>query len=213
MSLPRDDKYGISHPLWFRVFLHAGAVSSSHDEREGYAAARSTAAMRSATTLRIDGTNLSLPLVYRVACEALPVELDERARSNVRAARDVVERAVASNARIYGVTTGFGRLKNVKIEPAEATELQRNLIRSHAAGVGRPLDAPSARASMLLRAQSLARGHSGVRIELIELLLAMLNRGVIPVIPEQGSVGCSGDLAPLAHMALVLMGEGEAWYE
>lgn len=169
--------------------------------------------MRTAASIRIDGTNLSLPLVYRVACEALPVELDDAARTRVRAARDVVERAVASNGRIYGVTTGFGRLKNVKIEPAEATELQRNLIRSHAAGVGRPLDVSSARASMLLRAQSLARGNSGVRIELIELLLAMLNRGVIPVIPEQGSVGCSGDLAPLAHMALVLMGEGEAWYK
>jgi histidine ammonia-lyase len=168
--------------------------------------------MRTTASVSIDGTNLSLPEVHRVASGGVEVRLAEDARARVRAARDVVERAVASNGRIYGVTTGFGRLKNVKIDAAEATDLQRNLILSHSAGTGDPLPVDAARASVLLRAHSLARGHSGVRIELIELLLELLNRGVTPVIPSQGSVGCSGDLAPLAHMALVLIGEGEAWY-
>jgi len=169
--------------------------------------------MRTAASIQIDGTNLSLPQVQSVARDGTRVQLDEKARAQVRAARDVVERAVASNERIYGVTTGFGRLKNVKIDAAEAKELQRNLILSHAAGVGEPLTVEAARASVLLRAHSLARGYSGVRIELIELLLELLNRAVTPVIPAQGSVGCSGDLAPLAHMSLVLIGEGEAWHQ
>jgi len=130
----------------------------------------------------------------------------------MRAARDLVERVLESDQRVYGVTTGFGRLKNVKVAAADAIELQLNLIRSHAAGVGEPLAQDAARASVLLRAHSLARGNSGVRIELVELLLELLNRGVTPVIPAQGSVGSSGDLAPLAHMALVLVGEGEAWH-
>jgi histidine ammonia-lyase len=169
--------------------------------------------MRTTDAVRIDGTNLSLPLVKSIASDRIPVELDDRALSKIQAAREVVERAVASNGRIYGVTTGFGRLKNVRIDPAQAKELQRNLIVSHAAGVGEPLAVEAARASMLLRAHTLARGHSGVRLELITLLLEMLNRGVTPVIPSQGSVGCSGDLAPLAHMALVLIGQGEAWFE
>jgi histidine ammonia-lyase len=167
--------------------------------------------MQTAPAVRINGTNLSLSLVKSVSVDDVAVALDDGARAQIQAARDVVEHAVASNGRIYGVTTGFGRLKNVKIEPAEAKELQRNLILSHASGVGDPLPRDAARASMLLRAQSLVRGNSGVRIELVEMLLEMLNRGVTPVIPAQGSVGCSGDLAPLAHMALVIIGEGEAW--
>ncbi len=169
--------------------------------------------MQTASAVKINGVNLSLSLVYSIAANGATVALDEAARGQMRAARDVVEQAVASNGRIYGVTTGFGRLKHVKIAPAEAKELQRNLILSHASGVGEPLQPDAARASMLLRAQSLVRGYSGVRIELVEMLLEMLNRGVTPVIPQQGSVGCSGDLAPLAHMALVLIGEGEAWYK
>ena len=167
--------------------------------------------MQTGPALEIDGTNLSLELVARVALDGVRVGIAPGALERIRAARDVVERAVASNGRIYGVTTGFGRLKNVKIDADEATQLQRNLIVSHAGGVGEPLRRDAARASMLLRAHSLARGYSGVRIELITLLLDMLNRDVVPVIPSQGSVGCSGDLAPLAHMALVLIGEGEAW--
>lgn len=168
-------------------------------------------AMQTAPAVAIDGTNLTVSLVHQIASDGARVTLDDRAREQIRAARDVVEDAVARNGSIYGVTTGFGRLKNVRIEPAEAKALQRNLIISHASGVGEPLSREAARASVLLRAHSLARGHSGVRVELIELLLEMLNRGVTPVIPSQGSVGCSGDLAPLAHMALVAIGEGEAW--
>ncbi len=167
--------------------------------------------MQTRPAVKIDGTNLSLSLVKSIAADGVAVALDDGARAQIQAARDVVERAVAGSSRIYGVTTGFGRLKNVKIEPAEAKELQRNLILSHASGVGDPLPLDAARASMLLRAQSLVRGNSGVRIELVEMLLEMLNRGVTPIIPAQGSVGCSGDLAPLAHMALVIIGEGEAW--
>ncbi len=169
--------------------------------------------MQTAQAIKINGTNLTLSLVKRVASDGVAVALDDDARPQIRAARDVVEHAVASNGRIYGVTTGFGRLKNVKIEPAEAIALQRNLILSHASGVGEPIAVDATRASVLLRAQSLVRGYSGVRIELIELLLELLNRGVTPVIPSQGSVGCSGDLAPLAHMALVIIGEGEAWFK
>ncbi len=167
--------------------------------------------MQTKPIVEIDGTNLSLELVRRVAVDGARVGLHPEALPRIRSAREVVERAVASNGRIYGVTTGFGRLKNVKIDADEATELQRNLILSHASGVGEPLRRDAVRASMLLRAHSLARGYSGVRVELISLLLDMLNRDVVPVIPAQGSVGCSGDLAPLAHMALVLIGDGEAW--
>ncbi|MBV8340323.1 MAG: histidine ammonia-lyase [Candidatus Eremiobacteraeota bacterium] len=169
--------------------------------------------MQTTSDFAIDGTNLTISLVHRIAAGGVRVTVDDRARGQIRSARDIVEDAVARNGRIYGVTTGFGRLKHVRIEPAEAKELQRNLIISHASGVGEPLALEAARASVLLRAHSLVRGHSGVRMELIELLLEMLNRGVTPVIPCQGSVGCSGDLAPLAHMALVAIGEGEAWVE
>jgi len=168
--------------------------------------------MATSTAVSIDGTNLTLPLVYAVACDGARVRLDDEVRARVRAARDLVERVVRDDQRVYGVTTGFGRLKNVKIAPKDALELQLNLVRSHAAGTGDPLAADATRASMLLRAHSLARGNSGVRVEIIELLLEMLNCGVVPVIPSQGSVGSSGDLAPLAHMALVMVGEGEAWH-
>lgn len=160
----------------------------------------------------IDGTNLTLGLVFYVACQGRHVRLAERVRPQVQAARDLVVEAVHGDESIYGVTTGFGRLKNVKIAVADAIDLQRNLVRSHATGVGEPIAVDAARASVLLRAHSLARGNSGVRVELIELLLEMLNRGVTPIMPCQGSVGASGDLAPLAHMSLVLMGEGKAWY-
>ncbi len=168
--------------------------------------------MQAVQVVEIDGTNLSLELVKKIASEGAPVALAQTAKAQIKAARDVVERAVAGNGRIYGVTTGFGRLKNVKIDPAQAKELQHNLVVSHASGVGEPIAPDAARASVLLRAHSLARGYSGVRIELIQLLIDMLNKGVVPVIPSQGSVGCSGDLAPLAHMALVLVGDGEAWH-
>ncbi len=126
------------------------------------------------------------------------------------ASRAVVQRLVTEGATAYGVTTGFGDLANVRIEPSQSAELQRNLVRSHAAGVGEPLPAEVVRAMLVLRANTLAIGFSGVRPELTDLLCAMLNAGVHPVIPSRGSVGASGDLAPLAHLALVVIGEGEA---
>jgi histidine ammonia-lyase len=123
----------------------------------------------------------------------------------------VVEARLADGAPHYGINTGFGTLAEVRIDPADLARLQRNLVLSHAAGVGSPLPLPEARALMLLRANVLAKGVSGIREETLDLLVGMLDRGVIPVIPERGSVGASGDLAPLAHLALTLIGEGEAW--
>ena len=131
----------------------------------------------------------------------------------VDASRHVVERIVAENQTVYGVNTGFGRLSDLRIEPNELRDLQLNLVRSHACGLGSPLSIPEARAMLLLRANVLALGYSGCRGVLIEALIEMLNRGVTPVIPEKGSVGASGDLAPLAHLALTVIGEGEAFYE
>ena len=169
--------------------------------------------MKTAAPIAIDGTNLTVPLVCAIACDDVPVELSAAVRAKVRAARDLVENTVARGDTVYGVTTGFGKLKNVRIPPDDTKDLQRNLVRSHATGVGPPLPIDAVRASVLLRAHSLATGNSGVRIEVIELLLELLKRGVTPVIPAQGSVGASGDLAPLAHMALVLIGEGEAFFD
>jgi histidine ammonia-lyase len=138
------------------------------------------------------------------------VALDSDAAERMRTSRAVIERLVADGATVYGVTTGFGDLANVRIEPEQVAELQRNLVRSHTAGVGDPLPADVVRAMLLLRANALAVGLSGVRPELAELLCAMLNETVHPVIPSRGSVGASGDLAPLAHLAAVLIGEGMA---
>jgi histidine ammonia-lyase len=153
---------------------------------------------------------LSLEDVERVACERVEVRLDDGARGRVQAARDVVEAIVREQRVVYGITTGFGALADVVIPPDRLRELQVNLIRSHAAGVGEPLDENETRAIMLLRANVLALGRSGVRAELIDLLLGLLNERVHPIIPSLGSVGASGDLAPLSHLALVLIGEGEA---
>ena len=136
--------------------------------------------------------------------------LDPDAAERMRASRAVIERLVAEGATVYGVTTGFGDLANVRIEPDQVGELQRNLVRSHTAGVGDPLPVEVVRAMLLLRANALAVGLSGVRPALAELLCGMLNEAVHPVIPSRGSVGASGDLAPLAHLAAVMIGEGEA---
>jgi histidine ammonia-lyase len=163
------------------------------------------------TSLLIDGRSLTLEDVERVATAAdLDVTLSPAALARVRDSRAVVERAIAEGRVVYGITTGFGALADVVIPPEHIRELQTNLIRSHAAGVGEPLDEPETRAVMLLRANVLAAGCSGVREELVRLLLELLNRAVHPVIPALGSVGASGDLAPLAHLAQVLIGEGEA---
>jgi histidine ammonia-lyase len=160
--------------------------------------------------LPLTGRDLTIDNVVEVARGRRSVALDPAAADRMRASRAVVERIVADGTTAYGITTGFGDLADVRIEPARTAELQRNLVRSHAAGVGEPLDDEIVRSILLLRANALAVGLSGVRVEVVELLLAMLNAAVHPVVPSRGSLGASGDLAPLAHVALVLIGEGEA---
>ena len=163
--------------------------------------------------LHLNGNDLTLESFEQVVLQRQPVLLEPDARERVRQAREVVDALVAGDRVAYAITTGVGHLAEVRISADQALELQINLVRSHAVGVGDPLTEQESRAMMLLRANSLAKGLSGVRTEVIDTLCNMLNRGVHPVIPSQGSVGASGDLAPLAHLALVLIGEGEAWYE
>jgi histidine ammonia-lyase len=160
----------------------------------------------------IIGGAMTLADVERVALGAgsVRVQLDDSARGRIEAARAVVERIVSDGRVVYGINTGFGALSEVLIPPDRIRELQVNLIRSHAAGVGEPLSEVETRAIMVLRANVLTLGHSGVRTVVVEQLLECLNRGVHPVIPSRGSVGASGDLAPLSHLALVLLGEGHA---
>jgi histidine ammonia-lyase len=160
--------------------------------------------------LHITGHDLTLGELREVVFERRPVLLAPDARQAVERARNVVDALLDGQHTAYAITTGVGQLSDVRIAPEQSRELQVNLLRSHAAGVGEPLPEPETRALMLLRANSLAKGFSGVRPEVIDRLCEMLNRGVHPVIPQQGSVGASGDLAPLAHLALVLIGEGEA---
>jgi histidine ammonia-lyase len=163
--------------------------------------------------LELDGQPLSLEQVGLVALGLLDAGIAPAARQRIAASRSVVQRIVASNETAYGINTGFGKLSDVRIGPEDLQLLQRNLVRSHACGLGEPLEESEVRAMLLLRANVLAKGLSGVRYEVIELLLGLLHRGVHPVIPSRGSVGASGDLAPLAHLALVLMGEGEAFFQ
>jgi len=158
----------------------------------------------------INGDDLSFDELNQVVRQQRPVQVAGEARDKVNAARAVVDKLVAENRLAYAITTGVGKLSDVRIDPAQNRQLQLNLVRSHAAGIGEPLSPEETRAMMLLRANSLAKGYSGVRLEIIAMLCEMLNRGVQPVIPSQGSVGASGDLAPLAHLALALIGEGEA---
>ena len=161
----------------------------------------------------IDGASLTLDDLEAVAWRAAAVSVTPSAREGVARSRRVVDEAVARGAVIYGVTTGFGSFADVQIPPDRLRELQLNLVRSHAAGVGDPLGEAETRALMLLRANVLAKGYSGVRPETLERLVLLLNRRVHPVVPAQGSVGASGDLAPLAHLALALVGEGECLFE
>jgi histidine ammonia-lyase len=165
------------------------------------------------SVLQINGNDLSLPDLRQVVYEQRPVELADDARKKVVAAREVVEKLLRENRVAYAINTGVGKLSDVHIEPAQNRQLQVNLIRSHSAGVGEPLSQEETRAMMLLRANSLSKGFSGVRPEVIDLICAMLNKGVHPVVPSQGSVGASGDLAPLAHLALAMIGEGHVWKE
>jgi histidine ammonia-lyase len=160
--------------------------------------------------LVLDGQSLKLADIARVARGGTRVVLSEGASRRMDASHAVVRRILEGDAQVYGVNTGFGHLKDIRIPRDRLEALQRNLIRSHAAGVGAPLDPDATRVLMLLRAHVLARGHSGVRPLVVTTLLDHLNAGVLPVVPEQGSVGASGDLAPLSHLALMLMGEGDA---
>src|SRR5947209_9325289 len=160
------------------------------------------------SSVQIDGSSLRIEDVFAVAAENATVKLAPVARERARATRRVVEDLVARKTVAYGVTTGFGKLSEVSIPLDRLAELQVNLVRSHAAGVGTPLSEREVRGMMLLRANVIAKGYSGARPDLAELLIGMLNARLHPPIPEQGSVGASGDLAPLAHLALSLIGEG-----
>jgi histidine ammonia-lyase len=163
--------------------------------------------------MELNGQKLTLVEIAAVAIEHEIVQVSSSARPRVLASRKIIEEIIARDAVVYGVSTGFGKLADVRIPREALAELQLNLVRSHACGIGDPLSEPEVRAMMLLRANVLALGFSGIRLEVIEMLCQMLNRRVCPVIPEKGSVGASGDLAPLAHLALTLIGEGEAFFQ
>jgi len=161
-------------------------------------------------TLWLDGQALTLEEIEAVALRGCKVAIAPAALERVRESRERIEGILAAGQTVYGVNTGFGKLADVRVAADKLAQLQTNLVRSHSAGVGQPLSEAEARAMLLLRANVLAKGFSGCRTVVVELLVAMLNAGVHPVIPEKGSVGASGDLAPLAHLALVAIGEGEA---
>jgi len=161
--------------------------------------------------IKLTGQDIDLESTWRVSLGETKVELESGARSRMQASRDYIEKALKGGEVIYGVNTGFGALSSVRISDKDIQQLQRNLIRSHSAGVGQPFTVEETRAIMFLRANALARGHSGIRPVVVERILEFLNNGLIPVVPQQGSVGASGDLAPLAHLALALIGEGEMW--
>ena len=163
--------------------------------------------------LELNGQPLSLEQIHQVAAGSMDAAIGPAARQGIEASQAVVERIVTSNETAYGINTGFGKLSDVRISTGDLQQLQRNLVRSHACGLGEPLEEAEVRAMLLLRANVLAKGLSGVRYQLIELLVALLKARVHPVIPARGSVGASGDLAPLAHLALVLIGEGEAFFQ
>jgi len=161
----------------------------------------------------LTGNDLTFSQLYAVALQREAVSLSPDAMARMKASRAVVDKLLAEGQTAYGINTGFGKLASVRISPEQVRQLQVNLVRSHSCGVGAPLSEPETRAMILLRANALAKGLSGVRPVVVETLCAMLNNGVHPVIPSQGSVGASGDLAPLAHLAEVVIGEGEAIYK
>ncbi|MCI7540955.1 MAG: histidine ammonia-lyase [Veillonellaceae bacterium] len=160
--------------------------------------------------IELDGKSLTLPQVVQVARQGEQVRLSEAGIAQVKKSRAIVDRILEEERPVYGISTGFGDFSKVFIQKEDRAKLQRNLILSHATGVGDPLPREVVRAAMLLRANSLAKGYSGIRLETEEMLITMLNKGITPIIPCKGSVGASGDLAPLAHMVLVMLGEGEA---
>ncbi|MDN5353979.1 MAG: histidine ammonia-lyase [Candidatus Cloacimonadota bacterium] len=163
--------------------------------------------------MKIDGYNLTLEELKKVACEDEKIELSEASQQKVTKCRKYIEKIIAENKTVYGLTTGFGKFASIKIPPDQIDELQQNLILSHATGVGNLLPKEEVRAIMLLRINVLAKGHSGIRLQTLQTLIDMLNMQIHPCIPEKGSVGASGDLAPLSHLALVLLGKGEAEYQ
>jgi histidine ammonia-lyase len=163
--------------------------------------------------VEISGGQISLAQLYDIAHGDGRVELTSTARDRIQKSRAVVEEILGRGDVVYGISTGFGKFADVRIAPDAVRQLQLNLVRSHACGVGPPLSIPEVRAMMFLRANVLALGFSGVRLEIVEFLGEMLNRRIHPFIPEKGSVGASGDLAPLAHLALALIGEGESYFE
>src|SRR6266403_633857 len=163
--------------------------------------------------MELKGEQISLIQLGAVAFGGEAVQISSFTHPRILASRKLIEQIVTRNAVVYGVTTGFGKLSDVRIPPGELRQLQLNLVRSHACGIGNPLSEAEVRAMILLRANVLTLGFSGVRLEIIQLLSEMLNRRVCPVVPEKGSVGASGDLAPLAHLALTLIGEGEAFFQ
>ena len=162
--------------------------------------------------MELSGKPLSLERIADVADNGEPVQIADSARARILASRKVIDDIIARDTVVYGVNTGFGKLADVRIPRGEIGALQLNLVRSHACGIGSPLSEPEVRAMMLLRANVFALGFSGIRLEVIQLLCEMLNGRVHPIVPEKGSVGASGDLAPLAHLALSLIGEGEAFF-
>jgi histidine ammonia-lyase len=164
-----------------------------------------------AIMLGMDG--MSLEELVAIGREGARVRLAKESEERIVKARKLIEQWVQEGRTIYGITTGFGALSDVAISREDTRQLQENILMSHAAGVGESLDEETVRATMALRIKDLARGHSGIRLETVQSLAELLNRGVIPVVPEKGSVGASGDLAPLAHVCLVLIGRGEAWYQ
>jgi histidine ammonia-lyase len=166
---------------------------------------------QSSSPLLLQGSPLTLAQLEAVSAGTLEVAIAPEAYARMVASRTVVDRAAAGDAAAYGINTGFGKLADVRVLPEEVEQLQQNLVRSHCCGVGEPLAEADVRGMLLLRANVLAKGYSGVRTQVAELLVGMLNRGIHPVVPARGSVGASGDLAPLAHLALTLMGEGEVW--
>lgn len=161
----------------------------------------------------LDGESLDLARVAAIARGEARVALSPKALDRMQRSRHVIDMLAGGPDPVYGVNTGVGLLADVRIVPEDLEKLQRNVVRSHAAGVGEPLEIAEVRAMMVVRANVLAKGYSGIRPAVAERLCEMLNRGVTPVVPSRGSVGASGDLAPLAHMALVLIGEGEAQFE
>ncbi|MDJ0819614.1 MAG: histidine ammonia-lyase [Desulfobacterales bacterium] len=163
--------------------------------------------------ISLDYDGMTLDQLVAIARQGINVKLSDGSRERLRRTRQLVDNWVENERTIYGITTGFGALSDVVISKKDTRQLQDNILMSHAAGVGDPLDESTVRGIMALRIKDLVRGHSGIRLETVEHLAALLNWGVCPVIPEKGSVGASGDLAPLAHLALVLVGLGEAFYK